>query len=89
MRKLDQFDMRATGLFNKVRNGDPDDEIEDEIGDALRAAYEAGLRRAQELVKELAPEGPRTCSRAEHGWVRVGFDAFDAAIDAEVAKEGK
>lgn len=82
MRKLDQFDMRATGLFNKVRNGDPDDEIEDEIGDALRASYEAGLRRAQELAKGLSVE-------TLGGALLLSASKLDQAIAAEVAKEGK
>lgn len=82
MRRRDQFDMRAYGLFNKVRNGDPDDEIEDEIGDALRAAYTAGLRRAQELANGLA-------FKTAGGALRIAPSALNQAIDAEAAKEGE
>lgn len=79
-RKLDQFDMRAHGLFNMVRNEYPDDEVEDAIGEALRRAYEAGLHRAQELAMSLTFE---THGEALH----ILAPELYEAIDAEVAKE--
>lgn len=58
----------------------------DEPGEVLiEKAYEAGLRRAQELAKELSYVWYR--NHDVQKYVVVQLDSLNQAIDAEAAKE--
>lgn len=60
----------------------------DEPGEVLIAkAYAAGLRRAQELAKELFSFDDSSHVPGRLGEGRPNWTDFDQALDAEVAKE--